>query len=302
MLLTPRTFFDRFGQKPNKARGQHFLVQPKTAARVVTALGIEPGDHVVEIGPGLGALTAFLITYPCTLHLVEIDEMVAKALSEVIPKGAAASVRWHVQDVLSLDWEGITPPSGSPRPLKVIGNIPYHISSPLLFQLIEAHRLIARAVLMVQREVGYRWTASPGVKDYGVPTVILHSCAKAERLFPVGAKQFLPPPKVESLVVRLDFSPHPLWEPISYSLFHEVVASVFQHRRKTIANSLKAFALRRGTVGQSADVITSCLERCRIEPTRRPETISPEEYRALAGCLSSYRKGATSPTTHTLTP
>ncbi|MEJ5301585.1 MAG: 16S rRNA (adenine(1518)-N(6)/adenine(1519)-N(6))-dimethyltransferase RsmA [Thermodesulforhabdaceae bacterium] len=285
MFLTPREYLERFGRKASKSLGQHFLIQPKTAQRIVDALDISQNDIVVEIGPGLGALTRYLIEYPCRLHLVELDARLAEALKSLMPP-SRAFVAWHIQDALDLSWERVIEDEKirqidkCPDRIKVVGNIPYNISSPLLFSLIASHKVIERAVLMVQREVGQRWTAVPGTKDYGIPTVILGSCAKAEKMFSVGHGQFVPPPKVESLVVRLWFFDVPKWEPLNYDFFRQFVSEVFRQRRKTIFNGLKNFISRYG-IG-STDLILSCLEEMGISSSARPEELFPDVFVELA--------------------
>ncbi|MCX7821999.1 MAG: 16S rRNA (adenine(1518)-N(6)/adenine(1519)-N(6))-dimethyltransferase RsmA [Syntrophobacterales bacterium] len=291
MLLSPKEYLYRFGKGASKSLGQHFLIQPRTARRIVEALEITPGDIVVEIGPGLGALTRYLIDYPCDLYLVEIDKNLAEALQTLIFP-CKASVRWYLQDILTIDWREFLKGSDgkeiskAPPSLKVIGNIPYNISSPLLFHLISARAIIERAVLMVQREVGLRWTARVGTKDYGIPTVILKNCVIAERLFSVSHGQFFPPPKVESIVVRLRFFDPPGWAPLSYEFFHNFVAEVFRQRRKTIMNGLKSFVMKNRTYAYKPDLIQGCLERANILPHLRPEEISPEGFVRLAKCFA----------------
>lgn len=296
MLLTPKKYLGLTGKRAYRGLGQHFLIQPNTARQIVEALEIHPGDIVVEIGPGLGALTGYLIEYPCNLHLVEIDVSLAEALKSVMPP-CRALVEWHIGDILNINWQEFLGQDSesekskniniarSKAVLKVIGNIPYNISSPLLFHLISAHSLIDRAVLMVQREVGLRWTAEPGTKDYGVPTVVLKNCAKVERLFSVGHGQFFPPPKVESVVVRLKFFEISEWSPLSYEFFHRLVAEVFQQRRKTIINGLKSF-FKRSSGSFNSDFIELCLEKTGISPSIRPEDVSPQGFVKLAKCLA----------------
>jgi 16S rRNA (adenine1518-N6/adenine1519-N6)-dimethyltransferase len=291
MFLSPREYLDRFGRKASKSLGQHFLIQPQTARRIVEALEINPGDIVVEIGPGLGALTRYLIEYPCSLHLVELDAGLAEVLKGLMPP-SRASITWHIQDVLTLSWEELTEGENSSARIKIIGNIPYNISSPLLFSLISSHRVIDRAVLTVQREVGLRWTAKPGTKDYGIPTVILKNCAEAEKLFSVGHGQFVPPPKVESVVVRIRFFDIPKWEPLSYEFFHSFVSEVFRYRRKTILNGIRSFLSRYHI--RSTDLILSCLEKTGVSPSARPEELSPDIFVELARNFSEIvcdRKG-----------
>ncbi len=289
MFITPREYLDRFGRRACKSLGQHFLIQPRTARRIVEAVEIEPGNIVVEIGPGLGSLTKYLIEYPCCLHLVELDRTLAEALQNVMPQGKA-SITWHIKDILDVNWHDFIMNSpvepACKSSLKIVGNIPYGISSPLLFHLIKSHEIIERAVFMVQREVGLRWTAEPSSKDYGIPTVILKNCAETEKLFAVGHGQFVPPPRVESLVVRIKFFDSPGWAPLSYELFHGVVSELFRQRRKTILNGLKSFLSKNPGIRYPERFLTTCLEKTGISASARPEELSPEDFVKLAKCLS----------------
>lgn len=300
MFLTPSEYLSRFGRRASKSLGQHFLVQPNTARRMVESLEIEPGDIVVEIGPGLGALTRYLIEYPCYLHLVELDEKLAGVLQGLIPP-CKALVRWHVLDILRVKWREFLTPGGQEEisetvgeadlqtgqaVLKVIGNIPYNISSPLLFHLIDSFGIVERAVLMVQREVGLRWTAEVSTRDYGIPTVILKSCAYIEKLFSVGHGQFFPPPKVESLAIRLKFFSPPLWMPLSFSFFRRFVSEVFRQRRKKIMKGLEGFLSKNRDFQRASNSIELCLERAGIPSSVRPQDVSPEGFAKLARCVA----------------
>ncbi len=277
MLIKPGEYFSSFKRAPNKSKGQHFLVQPNTAKKIVEALDIQPGDEVIEIGPGLGALTGFLIEKLCNLHLVEIDEFIAKALKKALEENQSikAKITWHIEDILKVDLHKLKTTS---KKVKVIGNIPYNISSPILFKLIESNTIIDKAVLMVQKEVGMRWTADPRSKDYGIPTVILRCSSKSVKLFEVKAGQFYPPPKVDSLVVGITFMEKPLWEPLPYRIFHNLLKTLFQNRRKTILNGLKKIV-------SSKELIQECLELHHLSPFLRPEEIQPEVFVSMAKFL-----------------
>jgi 16S rRNA (adenine1518-N6/adenine1519-N6)-dimethyltransferase len=220
---------------------------------------------------------------------VEFDKSLAEVLQELMPPGKAY-VTWHIKSILDVKWHDFYADSSfAPRfgrCLKVVGNIPYNISSPLLFHLIESHKIIERAVLMVQREVGMRWTAQPSTKDYGIPTVILKNCAEAEKLFAVGHGQFLPPPRVESLVVRIKFFDAPQWAPLSYAFFHGLVSTLFRQRRKTVLNGLKSFCAERRGKCPAMECASACLEKASISPSARPEELSPEDFVRLAKCLA----------------
>jgi 16S rRNA (adenine1518-N6/adenine1519-N6)-dimethyltransferase len=161
----------------------------------------------------------------------------------------------------------------------LLGNLPYNISSPLLFRLLEQGRALRRALFMLQREVGERLTALPGGKDYGVLSVLVGVYASVAPLFLVGPRQFYPPPQVDSLVVRLDFHDQPLLDDDAFQFLRRVVNTAFQHRRKTLHNSLRNMA------ASSALPIMEALAGAGIDPMRRPETLSLEEFIRLSRFL-----------------
>jgi len=268
-FLTPGQYFHQTGTRPRKRFGQHFLAQPATAARIVHSADLDEPDVAVEIGPGLGALTRCLEPAVRRLHLVELDRDMAGYLRERVGEGTFI----HEQDVLSFDFAALSRKEG--RRLVLLGNLPYSISSLLIFHLLEAFPAIDRAVFMVQKEVGERFAAQPGSRDYGVLSVLLGTYSKVRPLFTVGPGQFYPPPKVESLVLRIDFLDKPPPGP-RFTFFRKFVSLAFQQRRKVLNNSL------RGAFGISTAALGNAFETAGIDPKRRPETLSPAEFLALA--------------------
>ena len=200
-FLSPSEYFHGKKSRPRKRFGQHFLVQPATAEKIVQSAGLREGDAAVEIGPGLGALTRFLLPEVRVLHLIEVDREISEYLRERIPPEKMVI---YEQDALSFDFRNLA--DSERNRLVVLGNLPYSISSPLMFHLLECFPAIGRAVFMVQKEVGMRFAASPGGKDYGVLSVLLGIYSKVRILFSVGPRQFYPPPKVDSIVLRIDFA------------------------------------------------------------------------------------------------
>ncbi|MDR3567351.1 MAG: 16S rRNA (adenine(1518)-N(6)/adenine(1519)-N(6))-dimethyltransferase RsmA [Syntrophobacteraceae bacterium] len=269
-FLTPAQYFKQYGSRPLKRFGQHFLSQPATAQKIVQSAEILACDAVVEIGPGLGALTQFIIEQAEKTHLIELDRVMVEYLSERVPAQTAI----YRQDALAFDFKDLSLSLG--KRLVVLGNLPYNISSPLVFTLLEAFPAIDRAVFMVQKEVGIRLAAPPGSKDYGVLSVLLGIYAEVSKLFSVGPSQFHPPPKVDSLVLRIDFSPAPPDGDPGFDFVRKLVSKAFQQRRKTLANSLA------GVFGLSPEKLKRGFEQAQIDPKRRPETLSPLEFLALA--------------------
>jgi len=282
-FLSPYEYFRTTGKRPKKALGQHFLTQPKTAEKIVRAAEIVPEDVVVEVGPGLGMLTAFLAEATRHLHLVELDPDLADCLEAALTSRGRA-VRMHRMDVLHFDWTQLAQEAG--QKLVVVGNLPYQISSPLMFRLLEHRRALKHAVFMVQKEVGMRLAALPGSKDYGVLSVLLSLYGRVRALFAVGPGQFHPPPKVDSLVLRIDFpEERPELTEVDLDLLRRLVNAVFQNRRKTAANSLTGFH------GLRAEAAREVLEAAGIDPRLRPEAVPPEAFARLARILGASRPG-----------
>ena len=275
-IPSPKQYFRSQASRPRKRFGQHFLTQPATAERIVDGAFLDPGDVVVEVGPGLGALTRFVASRVRRLHLVELDRDLARHL-ETLPFPSSCLLTVHQQDVLTFDFAGLEAPS-SPS-LIVLGNLPYNITSPLLFRLLDSASAIRRCVFMVQKEIGRRMTAQPGTGDYGVLSVLLAVHARTEALFTVKPGQFHPPPKVDSLVVRLEFRREPLLEGVPFPFLSRVVKTAFQQRRKTLANSLKPLA--------EPKLLEQALETSSIDGRRRPETLELEEFLRLGKALKA---------------
>jgi len=252
--------------RARKRFGQHFLHDPGVLARIVDAIDPRPGERIVEIGPGLGALSRPLLERCRRLEVIEIDR-------DVIPElrrrcAGAGELVVHEADVLEFDIAAL---HGGGDRLRICGNLPYNISTPLLFHLLEARAVIADMHFMLQKEVVDRIVARPGNKVYGRLTVMLAAACSAEALFRVGRGAFQPPPAVDSAVIRLiphAGDPFPLPD---RERFARIVAAAFSMRRKTLRNSL------RGLAGPEA------FEAAGIAPGRRPETLAPAEFAKLAG-------------------
>ena len=197
---SPKTLLNRLGLRPKKPLGQHFLLHPHQARRIVAALNLTGEDTVVEIGAGLGALTGFLAPAARRVIALERDPELARFLAEEL-LAETPGVEVICQDVLKFDFPGAAREAG--RPLAVVGNLPYQITSPLLFTLIRDLPAISQAVLMMQQEVGARLTASPGTKDYGILSVLGQYHFRVTRLFALSPGNFYPPPQVDSVVLRL---------------------------------------------------------------------------------------------------
>jgi 16S rRNA (adenine1518-N6/adenine1519-N6)-dimethyltransferase len=252
------------GHRPRKRFGQHFLHDPAVLARIVAAIDPRPGERIVEIGPGQGALTLPVLKRSGRLTAIELDrDLLGPLRARAEPLGELEVI---AADALDVDYSAL-PGEG---PLRLIGNLPYNISTPLLFQILESADALRDAHFMLQKEVVDRMVALPGSKVYGRLTVMLAAACAPERLFDIGPGAFQPPPRVTSSLVRL--VPH-ADAPFSVSdpeRFARLVSQAFSMRRKTLRNALKGF------------VTASEIEKAGIDPQARPETVTPAGFAALA--------------------
>lgn len=255
---------------PRKSLGQNFLQDANIISKIVASLNVNDNDIVVEIGPGRGALTELILPLTSTLHLIEFDYDLVRfweQRNETLPQ-----LHVHSADVLKFDFDTII--KASDKPLKVIGNLPYNISSPVLFHLMKYANHIHSQVVMLQKEVVERMASHPGSKQYGRLSVMLQQRYSIENLFTVPPGAFYPPPKVDSAIARLT----PLTE-IAHPVdnqddFAMIVKQAFSQRRKTLRNTLKE-----QLSGQQ-------IESVDVDPSARAETLSVEDFAALSNLYS----------------
>jgi 16S rRNA (adenine1518-N6/adenine1519-N6)-dimethyltransferase len=247
-----------------KRFGQHFLHDRSVLERIVREVDPRPDDALLEIGPGRGALTEMLVGRSKSLDAVEIDRDLAALLRQRF--GSAAGFQLHDSDALKFDLAELSRQRGAR--LRVIGNLPYNISTPLLFHVAAAHEHIVDLHVMLQKEVIDRIAAAPGSGEYGRLTVMLAPWFEARHLFDVGPGAFTPAPRVWSAVARLTVRREP-----AFALpraFARTVSAAFSHRRKTLRNALRSLL--------DAEAIVAA----GIDPGARPETLSPAQFAALA--------------------
>lgn len=264
--------------RPKKALGQNFLVDKSVLARIVEAVQIVPGDRVLEVGPGRGALTRLLAERADAVVAVELDRQLVPLLAEEF--SVMPSVEVLQSDILRVDLEELVASRGGAA-WKVAANLPYNISSQVLFRFLEQRRLFGRLVLMLQREVGERLAASPGGKDYGILSVLFQMFFDVRKEILVRPGSFFPVPRVDSVVlsfVPLDSPRYPLSDE---ELFKRLVKAAFGQRRKTLWN-----CLRGACMAPSDQILKEIMEGAGIEPARRGETLSLEEFARLANALS----------------
>lgn len=254
--------------RPRKRLGQHFLSDPRILSRIVDALDPGPGETVVEVGPGRGALTDLLRERSGRVIAVELDRVLAQRLRERYVDDPR--VRIVEGDVLDLSLGAL---AGGPYAL--VGNVPYYITTPIVFHALEAPRP-TRAVFLVQREVAERMTAGPGGREYGALTVNLGALARVEMLFRVPAGAFQPPPRVESAVVRITPLEEPPVAPGEEARFRTLVQAVFALRRKQMGRVLRSVA------GLDQEHAARLLAELGIDPAARPETLDAASFVRLA--------------------
>ena len=252
--------------RPRKRFGQHFLHDPRVLARIVDALSLQPSDFVVEIGPGEGALTRRLLEKTRHVETIEIDRDLAARLRQ-------ENIKVHEADALEFDYSGFPPGA------RIVGNLPYNISTPLLFHLARFAQRVRDMHFMLQREVVERMVAAPSTAQYGRLSVALQVRFRMQKLFTVAAGAFRPPPKVESAMVRLVPMEGAALREAEAAVFDQILRRAFSARRKTLSNAL---ALALGPEDYGA---------LQIERGLRPEALSPAHYLRIARYLSGKGEG-----------
>jgi 16S rRNA (adenine1518-N6/adenine1519-N6)-dimethyltransferase len=277
-MTTPRNILHRYNIRPNRKLGQCFLMDVGTIGKISQAGQILPGDVVVEIGAGIGVLTRQLALTAQRVIAVEIDPFLVKILHDQFD--GCPNVEIFSGDILKFDLSSIL--DHYKTKVKVMGNIPYNISSPVVFHLLEHRTVISDFLLMLQKEVVLRLVSEPDHKSYGVPSVLLQMYASLEKLFDVPASCFYPKPKVESAIICGRFREKPLYELKDEPFFSRIVKAAFAQRRKMLINNLKSA----GFLKELSDAdLKLALETAGIDGKRRGETLTVEEFGLLSNIL-----------------
>jgi 16S rRNA (adenine1518-N6/adenine1519-N6)-dimethyltransferase len=251
--------------RARKRFGQHFLHDPGVIERIARAVNSGPDDHLLEIGPGRGALTHLLLAGDyASFDAIEIDRDLVADLRPTLALARSAAL--HECDALDFNFGQLAAQRGGR--LRVIGNLPYNISTPLLFRLIGAAPAIIDLHVMLQREVVARMAAAPGTRDYGRLTIMLAPWVRVEHLFDIGPGAFKPPPRVWSAVAYLTILERPAFAVAPQ--FAQVVTAAFSQRRKTLRNALRSL------------LEAQEIEACGVDPSVRAETLAPEVFNRLA--------------------
>jgi 16S rRNA (adenine1518-N6/adenine1519-N6)-dimethyltransferase len=282
-MTSPRSLLKAWGVYADKRWGQNFLADPHMTDLIVKRAGLKPDDIVLEIGAGTGALTIPIARSVQRVVAVERDKRMVGLLRNELLAASVDNVIITQENILSFDFETLA--RTCPRPIVVMGNLPYNISSQILIRLIQYREVISTAVLMFQKELADRIMAPPGNKVYGRLSVVVQYCARVDPLITVGASSFYPRPKVDSEVLRVEFE-----TPVSYpardeSLFFRVVGAAFGQRRKTIKNALKG-----GNLGIGAEGVSDVLDRAGIDSQRRPETLGVKEFVDISNLIQEIEK------------
>lgn len=268
-----------FGLRMSKKLGQNFLIDASIVQGIVDAAEIEEGDRVLEIGPGIGTLTQGLAEAGADVTAVELDKKLPAVLAETL-KGYD-NVRIVPGDILKVN----IPEIMGDAPFKVAANLPYYITTPILMALLERHLPITHMVTMVQKEVALRMVAKPGGKDYGALSVAVQYYTEPEIVLDVPPRSFIPAPEVDSVVIACKVRETPAVEVTDEKMFFRVVKAAFGQRRKTLVNALKGGGLPK-------EQIKDAMEQAGIEPVRRGETLTLEEFGKLADAFTELAKNA----------
>ena len=267
----------RFDIKMSKKLGQNFLIKRGIVDEIVHAAELTPGEPVLEVGPGIGTLTQGLAQSGADVTAIELDRRLLEVLDTTL--ASYDNVRIVHGDVLKLD----VPTIMNHKPFKVVANLPYYITTPIIMSLLESKLPIERLVVMVQKEVALRMVAKPGTKDYGALSVAVQYYTEPDIVLDVPPKSFLPAPAVTSSVIRCELRDKPPVDVIDEKLFFRVVKAGFAQRRKTFANTMK-------TTGLSKDRIEELLAKANIDGQRRGETFTLQEFADVANAWAALIK------------
>jgi len=274
---------------PKKRFGQNFLIHQRTAEDIVNCAKLDSGDTVVEVGVGLGALTMVLAEKVKNVIGVEIDSGIIRLHRQenILPD----NVTLIHGDILATDFQELAGRSGAP--LKIMANLPYSISNPFIFKLIENRHYLEWAVVMLQKEVAQRLMAEPATKEYGIPTVLLAACAGIEKLKLLKPQEFHPQPKIDSVVVRIDFSRRNQLDGIApatdIDMLQKVVRACFAKRRKTLLNNLASASFWSAAPDQkpAKKDIAAVICRAGLRPEQRAETLSLQQFADLTAAIAT---------------
>jgi len=280
-MTSPKTLLKAWNFRPNKLLGQNFLAAPSLAERIVKLSEVSPEDVVLEIGAGLGALTIPLARIAKTVFAVEKDHRLIALLKTEILLNRLSNVKVMEQDILNLNIDDLAP--NRTDKLIVAGNLPYNISSQILIKLLFSRDKVSRAIVMLQKELALRIIEPPGSKKYGRISVMLQYGAELKKIMEVKADQFFPKPKVDSVMLSINFKPKPDLPADNEIFLFEVLKAAFGQRRKTLKNALKGSQLH-----LEPKEVLPILEKAGINPLSRAESLDVQEFVRLSNVIKAY--------------
>ncbi len=271
-----KEIFSEYHFRPLKRFGENYLIDANIKDKIIGEARLAPDDTVLEIGPGLGALTIDLASSGARVIAVEKDRK-AYAILKEITAGRFPNLELVCDDILRFDPESI----GARKKLKVIGNLPYYITTPIVAFLIDNRDLIDFVLMTVQREVAIRMLAKPGIRDYSAFSCFVQYYTQPEYIHTIKAVSFFPEPDVDSSIVRLDMPDKPAVDVKSEDVLFRIIRSSFNQRRKSIINSLS----RKEAFDMTKDKLSALLNRIKIDPSCRPETLSLSDFARIADAM-----------------
>lgn len=272
----------RHGFKFTKSLGQNFLIDDNIVDKIVAGAGIGPSDKIIEVGPGIGTLTREMASRAEALMAVEIDKNLIPILADTL--GDFENVKIVNEDIIKADIRGLIDENLDGGPVKLVANLPYYITTPIIMRFLEEDINVTDIVVMVQKEVAERMNAQPGGKDFGALSVAVQFYCDTEIVAKVPRHLFVPQPNVDSIVIALRVRPERKYRVDSEDLFFKVVKAAFGQRRKTLLNSIASMG------NLSKDMVKEALEEAGIDPKRRGETLSLDEFANLSNVIGNKLK------------
>lgn len=271
-----KDLFSKYDFKPLKRYGENYLIDANIKDKIVGEVGVSSGDVILEIGPGLGALTIDLAASGAEVIAVEKDKKAFAILRDLLD-GDFANLKVVNADILEFDIENFA----GERLIKIVGSLPYYITSPIIEKIIGAHDVVKSAVILVQKEFAERLAADPGSKEYSSFSCFVQYRAKISYIHTVNRTSFYPEPEVDSSILRLDMLDRPSVEVKDEGLLFKIIRGSFNQRRKSIINSLS----REAVLDLPKEVLIKILGRARVDPAARPETLSLSDFARIANSL-----------------
>lgn len=272
----------KHGFKFTKSLGQNFLIDDNIVDKIVAGAGIGPGDKIIEVGPGIGTLTREMASRAEALMAVEIDKNLIPILADTL--GDYDNVKIVNEDIIKADIKGLIDENLSGGPVKLVANLPYYITTPIIMRFLEENINVTDIVVMVQKEVAERMNAQPGGKDFGALSVAVQYYCDTEIVAKVPRHLFVPQPNVDSIVIALRIRPERKYKVDDEDLYFKVVKAAFGQRRKTLLNSISSMG------NLAKDQVKEALEEAGIDPKRRGETLSLDEFAILSNVIGNKLK------------